>query len=355
MNIALFDAAKFWSGGAERVYLCAVGFKQKGHDVVVVCLPTSRLNLLLKDKVKIYNVVPLFDLDFFAAFKIFLIILKNKIKILDIHSPKFYWIGVFVGKLLNCRVFITRNVEYRKKGLKKLVNRLLYRLCDGVITVSEKIKKNMTEDFEISEDKIRFIRDSYVIDTRLKENIKEKYKIPADAYVLSIIGRIEENKRQTLAIDLIKSLINKGYDCYLFIIGQTEDKRFYNLLTKKVINLNLEKRVIFTGYVTNVSDYIISSDLVICCSKHEGISKSVVESLLLKTPVVSTFNFEKESLPNTEELFVVSEDNFQRFVELVEKVLNRKRSFPPKLNVDKIEVGKEEMLSQYLDFYKSKI
>ena len=26
MNILLFDAAKYWSGGAERVYLCAKRF-----------------------------------------------------------------------------------------------------------------------------------------------------------------------------------------------------------------------------------------------------------------------------------------------------------------------------------------
>jgi hypothetical protein len=62
MNIAFFDAAPYWSGGAERVYLCCRELKERGHKIILFCLPTSRLNILLKNVVKIYNVRQIFDL-----------------------------------------------------------------------------------------------------------------------------------------------------------------------------------------------------------------------------------------------------------------------------------------------------
>ncbi len=354
MKIALFDAAKFWSGGAERVYLCAKGFKEKGHNVILVCLPTSRLNSLFKKQIKIYNISPVFDLDFLAAIKILIIILKNKIEVLDIHSPKFYWLGVFIGKLLGCRVFITRNVEYRKKGLKKITNRILYKLCDGIITISEKIKENMIEDFGINKEKIRVIKDAYIVEIALKENIKEKYKISTNAFVLSIIGRVEKNKRQDIAVELLKSLINKNYDCYLFIVGPIENMDFYKKLLEKIENLKLSNKIFFTGYVKNVGDYIVTSDIVLCCSEHEGISKSVVESLLLGKPIVSLFPFEKDGILNSELLFIIPNRDFDRFVKIVEQLLLSKTSSSvlkeelPR----KFEVGLEEMVKSCLDFYR---
>lgn len=353
MNIALFDAAKFWSGGAERVYLCAKGFKEKGHNVILVCLPTSRLNFLLKKQLKIYNISPVFDLDFFAAIKVLIIILKNKIEVLDIHSPKFYWIGVFIGKLLGCKVFITRNVEYRKKGLKKITNRILYKLCDGIVTISEKIKENMIEDFRINKRKIRVIKDAYVVEVTLKENIKEKYKIPINAFVLSIIGRIEKNKRQDIAVEMLKSLIDRNYDCYLFIVGPIESMDFYKKLLERIKNLKLSHKIFFTGYVKNVGDYIAASDVVLCCSEHEGISKSVVESLLLGKPVVSLFPFDQDRILNSELLFTIPNRDFEKFVTTVEKLLLGRGNFILREIIPKkLEVGLEEMVENYLDFYR---
>jgi len=324
MNILLFDAAKYWSGGAERVYLCCKGFKEKGHNVVLVCLPTSRLNLLLKDRIKVYNIHPIFDLDFFAGVKIFYLLLKHKIDVIDIHSPKFYWLGVFIGKLLNKKVFITRNVEYRKKGLKRYINKLLYYFCNGVITVSEKIKNNLIVDFGIKSNKIKVIYDAIEAKSHQKD-IRVIYEIPQDAVVLSIIGRIEENKSQHIAVEVAEKLFKKGYNVYLFVVGQIESKSYYHSLIKLVNKIRFKDRVIFTGFVSNVEDYIYSSDIILCCSKHEGIPRTVVESVVLGKPVVSTTAakieeiFDEHLLKLVKFVSVPNVDNFVFFVEEVIK------------------------------------
>lgn len=360
MNIALFDAAKYWSGGAERVYLCAKGFLQEGHNVVVVCLPTSRLNKLLKDKIKVYNIHPVIDLDIFAAIKIFYVLIKHKIQIIDVHSPKFYWLCVFIGRLLNKKVFITRNVEYRKKGFKKRINRLLYYFCTGVITVSEKVRKDMMTDFNIKENKIKTIYDGFDFISYEIKSLRAKYSITNEV-VLSIIGRIEENKGQDVAVEVAKKLVEKGYDIKMFIIGPVEEKNFYHAIVEKINKYQLSNKIIFTGFVTNVYDYIFSSDIILCCSKHEAMIKSVVESLVLKTPVVSTSVVKTEEIQfkNRQKfLYTVKDRNPESFVEVIESIV-KNINFYRNQKIQKdytifAELSYLKMTRQYIDFYNLK-
>jgi len=354
MNIVLFDAAKYWSGGAERVYLCAKGYKQKGHSVIVVCLPTSRLNLLLKNEIKLYNIHPVFDFDIFAAIKIVYILLKHKINIIDIHSPKFYWLGMFIGKLLNKKIFITRNVEYRKKGLKRKINLLLYKFCNGVITVSEKIKRYMIEDFKLKETKIKVIYDA--IDLKLdNKNIRSSYNIPQDAIVLSIIGRIEKNKGQHIAIEVTKKLLDKGYNIYLFVVGQIESKWYYKNLVKYVDMYQLTDRIIFTGFVQNIEDYIYSSDVILCCSEYEGMSKVVLVSIIMGKPVITTKSVKVDEVLEKEFLrFInfVQLRNTEEFVVITERVIKNLDFYKNKSQVfDTRKISSERMVCEYLDFY----
>jgi glycosyltransferase involved in cell wall biosynthesis len=357
MNILLFDAAKYWSGGAERVYLCAKRFKQKGHNVVVICLPTSRLNLLLKNEVILYNIHPVSDLDIFAAIKIVYVLLKHKIGVIDIHSPKFYWLGVLIGKILNKKVFITRNVEYRKKGIKKIINRLLYNLCNGVIVVSEKIKKDLIEDFKLKEEKIKVIYDAVNIKPQVK-NIRNNYNIPQDAIVFSIIGRIEENKGQHIAVEVVKKLLDKGYNTYLFVVGQTESQSYYKNLVDYVKKNQLVEKVIFTGFVSNIEDFIYSSDIVLCCSKYEGMSKVILISIMMGKPVVTTEAVKVSEVLEKEHLkfikFVLVR-NVQNFVSSTEEVI-KNLSFYKKesQNFSLQKVSYEKMIDEYLNFYYEK-
>jgi glycosyltransferase involved in cell wall biosynthesis len=357
MNLLLLDAAKYWSGGAERVYLCAKGFKQKGHNVVVICLPTSRLNLLLKNEVIIYNIHPVSDLDIFAAIKIVYVLLKHKIGVIDVHSPKFYWLGVFISKILNKKVFITRNVEYRKKGIKKIINRFLYNFCNGVIAVSEKIKKDLMEDFKLKEGKIKVIYDAVNINPQVK-NIRNNYNIPQDAIVFSIIGRIEENKGQHIAVEVVKKLLDKGYNTYLFVVGQAESQSYYKNLVDYVKKNQLVEKVIFTGFVSNIEDFIFSSDIVLCCSKYEGMSKVILISIMIGKPVVTTEAVKVSEVLGKEHLkFIkfVPVRNVQNFVNSTEEVI-KNLSFYKKesQNFSLQKVSYEKMVDEYLNFYYEK-
>lgn len=351
MNIALFDAAKYWSGGAYRVYLCCKGFKEKKNNVFLFCLPTSRLNILLKNEVKIFNLHPVFDLDFFAFIKVLYILIKYKIEVLDVHSPKFYWIATLAAKILRKKVFITRNVEYRKKGLKKIINRFLYNNLTGVVAVSNKIKNALIEDFKIKESKVEVIHDGVILKKTKSNDIRTKYNIKEDEIVLSIIARIEKNKGQDLAIEILNELVKEKYKSKLFIIGKKEDKKFYDILVSKIENLNLKNNVIFTEFVENVNDYINSSDVILCCSYYEGLPRSIIESLISLKPVVSTAAVDIEELKDFKDLIIiVNKREPKKFAKAIISAINNKKQ---KTYNEKLfeKFSYINMVNKYLEFY----
>ncbi|MEN3014199.1 MAG: glycosyltransferase family 4 protein [Endomicrobiia bacterium] len=350
MNIALFDASKYWSGGAQRVYLCCKGFKEKGHNVILICFATNRLNVLLKNHIKIFNIRPVFDLDILAAIKILFILIKYKIDIIDIHSPKFYWIGLITGKILKKKVFITRNVEYRKKGIKKIINRFLYRNCNGVIAVSNKIKENLIKDFNLYNDKVNLIYDGF----NLKQgdfNIRKNYNISEDEIVISIIGRIEKNKAQDFAVEVAYELVKNNLKVKLLIIGKIEDHLFYKKIIEKINTLKISENVIFTGFVKNTADYIFSSDVILCCSYYEGLPRSLVESIILSKPVVCSSAVDINDLEEFKEIIkIVKERNPKKFAKAILELLSYKKA---KINPDILQekFSIESMIKKYLKFY----
>ncbi|MDW8056158.1 MAG: glycosyltransferase [Elusimicrobiota bacterium] len=312
----------------------------------------------MTNEIKLNNIYPLFDLDPIAGFCILYVLLKNKIDIIDIHSPKFYWLCVFLGRLLSKRVFITRNVEYRKKGIKKFINRYLYKMCNGVICISQKIKNGLIEDFKLPEKKVKVIYGNLKIsDQVMPKDIRISYGISKNTILLSIIGRIERNKGQDFAVKVLYELFKKGYDCKLFIVGANEDKKFYSELTKMIEDMNLSNKIIFTGFVENVMDYIYSSDVILCCSLFEGIPRSVIESLLIGIPVVSTPAVRMEEIPLDSKylslLFIVDRD-VQKFVEKIQYVIETRLTKDKILNNYNFGISKlSDGVNEYLDFYTS--
>jgi len=359
VNIALFDAAPYWSGGAERVYFCARGFAESGHKVVIVCLPTSRLNELRRDKITIYNICPWFDLDPLALLKIIHILKKEEIDILDIHSPKFYWLGLIAAKILCRKAGITRNVAYPKKGIKRLINRWLYHHCDFVVAISRRVKETLIRDFALTEEKIHLIYDggeysefSEEQREKIRRLIRQKLNISLETFLLTIIGRIERVKGHDLLLKSVAELKNSGYNVGLLIIGPVEEKRFFRKLEKLVKELNLSREVIFTGFESAVSDYLLASEALVAPSYLESMGKSILEAAANQVPFVTTTNTGvSEVLPRDLGIFVPAGDSEQLTAGLKDLIQNYSRYQEKAKKFNPVILDYKKMVREYLHLY----
>ncbi len=102
----------------------------------------------------------------------------------------------------------------------------------------------------------------------------------SEVFTLCSVGRLETVKNFSL---LISSIHNLDVQLLLVGTGSCESK-----LKKLVKQLDIEDKVIFTGYREDAVEIIEDADLLIISSDKEGFPYVLVEALLAKTPVVST-------------------------------------------------------------------
>jgi len=95
-------------------------------------------------------------------------------------------------------------------------------------------------------------------------------------------------------------------------------------LSKK---LGIEQKVKFLGFVKNPYPYIKNAKLLVSSSNSEGLPRVIVESLILNTPVVSTYSSEGvfEVMENALKEFVVPKNDPKALADKMKQAL---KSYP---------------------------
>jgi glycosyltransferase involved in cell wall biosynthesis len=97
-------------------------------------------------------------------------------------------------------------------------------------------------------------------------------------------GRISREKRVGDIINAYAAIASQTQDD-LIILGDGPERLSCQLLTK---SLEIEHRVHFYGFVSNVSDYLCDAKSLILASSHEGLPTVLVEALAFGAKVIST-------------------------------------------------------------------
>lgn len=101
-------------------------------------------------------------------------------------------------------------------------------------------------------------------------------------------GRVVPQKGYHTAIKAISLLKAKKYSVFLILPGIKTDLVYAERLQKLIEINELCDCVKFVGWVENVQQEVADSDCMILPSHSEGFPRSVIEAMLLKTPVCAT-------------------------------------------------------------------
>ena len=282
----LFDASHSWSGGANRVLLYSRELRSCGHTVVVGCLPGSELETRLKQEgIPVFTMNPRSDVNLFLVPEVIRLIREHDIDVIDINSPKFYWIAAIAGKLTGKSVIITRNVPFRKTGIKKYINRILYYyLVDRIIAISDKIKRELIADFEIDDIKIAVIYDGIDL-SRFSRRDPDSGRSQNEYISAGIISRLVNGKGLECLIDAIPEIIKAVPNINFVVCGTGVSEQSLKLQAQ---NLNIANRITFLGFKDNIPELLSGMDITIMPSPEEGMSMSALESMASGVPVVAT-------------------------------------------------------------------
>jgi len=168
---------------------------------------------------------------------------------------------------------------------KHLVN-LFYRFADKIIAVSEGIKANLVEEFNITPSNIEVLHNPIDLD-----RIPELCELPVEHIffadrvpIICGVGRLVRQKGFDILLKAFRN-ITEEMDARLIILGEgPEDKA----LSRLANDLAIIEKVSFAGFQKNPYKFISKADIFVLSSRYEGLPMVILEAMACGTPVVST-------------------------------------------------------------------
>jgi len=212
------------------------------------------------------------------------------------------------------------------------IERFLQKITSHTISQSQEDIKLMVEKKYIDNVKITHVGNGIDVSKfrPVIDNIQLKKKIglPVDSFIITGVGRLVKGKGFQNLINAFYRISKSEKNCYLMIVGgvvSQDISKYEKKIVNQIKKLYIEKKVILTGMVENVEDYLNCSDVYVLSSFREGVSRSMLEAMSCKIPVISTnIRGSREIINNNYNGFLYEKSNINDLISLILKLKNDK-------------------------------
>lgn len=294
MTVLHISAVKSWGGGENHIENLCFELEKSNPEVtnIVLCVKDELFHKRLSKTNIITETAPLsINLDLRFALKIIKISRKYKADIIHLHDPSAIVLAIIADKFANLPPFVfSKKTSFPIKNKKLTLYKYNYSKIKKYLCVSEETKR-ITEESILDKEKLITIYHGTNIATKDSHTpflLREKFAIDPSKKIIGIIGNHIRAKNFETLVETVNIIVNKQKQTdFIFIqIGSYTDRTDDLLQTVK--SLNLEKNILFLGYMPNASNFIPQFDALLLTSQSEGIPQVIYESFYHKIPVVST-------------------------------------------------------------------
>ena len=266
------------------------------------------------------------SLDLKSILEYLCILKKVKPDIINSHGSlssriAAYIFGVPVRIYTRHCVFPTHPI-YKFNLPKRFFSLITNSLSHGIIAVSPSAKDNLLA-MGVKEQRIAVIingsKKLEKLDVSKRKRIREELGISNDKIVITICARLEKCKDHVCFIKAAY-LLNKRSNKYVFmIIGSGREEEKLKKLSQK---MNLCDKIIFTGFVNDVTKYMNITDINVNCSiGTETSSLALSEGMSLGIPsVVSDYGGNPYMVKNNINGYVYKRSDYRDLASKIEKV-----------------------------------
>ncbi len=180
--------------------------------------------------------------------------------------------------------------------------------------------------------------------------LREKYNIDSNKFVVLMAGRLHENKGFDIALRALNDLPE---NVHFLVVGDGPQKEFLN---KIVEEFNISNKVTFTGWQDDITPFVAASNLWLVPSRIEPLGNTVLDAWAHNIPVVAAAVSGPQALiAHKLSGFLVKPEDEKAIVEGITCVLKDNE-----LQTIMVAEGKkvleenysqQKVLSQYMDFY----
>ena len=171
-------------------------------------------------------------------------------------------------------------------------HRALYRHVDLFLTITRELCELARRYLPMPADAIQTLyygvqQPSALTDAE-KTALRQSMQIPANAFAIGMVGRIEEGKGQHLVINALQQLQMQGIDAHVTIIGPVMDQAYMDDLHNIVKKQNMSAQVTFYGSHDNPIEIMSVFDVVVLATRQETFGLVLIEAMRNGVAVVGT-------------------------------------------------------------------
>lgn len=288
---------------------------------------------------------------------LYMVLKKNDYDIVHVHGNSatiFFELAVAFAAGVKIRIAHSHNTTCEHKTMDKILRPFFYLLCNGRFACGEDAGKWLfgKKHFTIIYNGIDINKFQYNEDSRNK--IRKKLLVKDDTILLGNIGNLNTQKNQQFLLRIMPYLENAKKEYKLVVIGKGELEQELKKLTKK---LKIEKKVIFTGQIDNVNEYLSALDFMIMPSLYEGFPVTLVEAQVSGLSCLVSDKITKEVMVSDliERISLNKPEEWGKNVIKKEKAINRENYYGVMENKGfTIMENAEKLRQQYIKLYHAR-
>lgn len=311
-------------GGTEKVILQLCEIMKSEADKIIVCscggVNVEKLN---KMGIKHYHIPDIEKKDI----KTILTTLKIVSKIIKVENINIvhthHRMAAFYTRILAfVKKFIFINTSHNTFYDKKILTRFAYKRAN-LIAVGNKVKENLCGFYGLSNKQVTVIYNAIKPFDGKKEMIKIITEYRDKGYFLvGNIGRLSEQKGMEYYIKAVSYVLRKYNKVQFFIVGDGEDS---DKLKKLVLDMKLEKNIIFLGYRSDIQNVMSQFDLIVLSSLWEGFPLTPIEAFSVgKTIIATSVDGTIEIIDDKENGFLVNPKDSNSIAKKIIEIINDK-------------------------------
>lgn len=294
-RLAYFCSSQSW-GGLEMNHLRnALWMHERGHLVIVLGIVSSPFHVhALKLGLPFHPILPHRRwYDFKAVRRLKKIIDREKITHFIVRMAGDQSIAAGIKFKCKAQVHVSYFIEMQLGIRKKsLLHTIRYRYIDLwscpldwlKVQVEEQTRyKNRLVVIPSGLDLERFAH------TPSRAEAREQLKIPLNVKIFGMVGRFDPKKGQLLLMNALNLCKNK--DFHVLFMGETthnEGSDYLNEVKAFIAENNLEDRVEFRPYSSDIALFYKSIDWMVMASDSETVGMVTIEALACGTPVLGS-------------------------------------------------------------------
>lgn len=230
------------------------------------------------------------NLDFSVLLRLRALLSHIRPQVVHTHLQHADLYGILAARTVGVPVVVTsrhNDNAFRRRPPFRQINRLLWRLVDAGIAISDALGRFVVEVEGAPAHKIQTIHYGIAAQSHLaqRRTLREPFQVGLDDPLIGIVCRLVEQKGVTYGLRAFKQISERFPTARLLIAG---DGPLRPALEAETAALGLAERVHFLGWRDDVPRLMAALDVLLVPSLWEGFGLVILEAMAQQVPTVAS-------------------------------------------------------------------